>query len=335
MLSVRPDLPRGFWDCNAHDLYRLFSGPTLIHLPGRRPEPLFVSVLLHGNEYTGLIAVQALLRQYQGQALPRALSLLIGNVHAARIGRRYLPGEPDFNRIWIPGRDPEHIMTQQVLDEMARRRVFASVDVHNNSGNNPHYAIVAYDRAADLELARRFARTVVYSTYPDTTCTVAFGRVCPAVTVEAGLPGEPEGISQVVRYLESCLRIDRLDGQIRGDVELFHSVAVVKVPRSCSYGFEGEDVDLQLSRDIERYNFREIEPGTRLARVRDPANLCLEVRRDNGDRATDEYLTVAAGEVRVLRAVMPAMLTTDRDSIGMDCLCYFMERYRRPSGSEV
>lgn len=65
----------------------------------RLPEPLFVSMLLHGNETTGLLAVQRLLDKYRDQPLPRALSVFVGNVEAARLGLRRLEGQPDYNRI--------------------------------------------------------------------------------------------------------------------------------------------------------------------------------------------------------------------------------------------
>ena len=60
-------------------------------------------MLLHGNEDTGLKAIQSLLADYRGRALPRALSLFVGNVQAAAQGQRHLEGQPDYNRVW-PGR---------------------------------------------------------------------------------------------------------------------------------------------------------------------------------------------------------------------------------------
>src|SRR5690606_973677 len=97
---------------------RVLDGPTLIHIDGTRPLPLFVSVLLHGNEHTGWNAVRALLGRYHGRPLPRAVSLFIGNVQAARENRRFLPGQADFNRIWHspPGGDgPAHAMAREVV----------------------------------------------------------------------------------------------------------------------------------------------------------------------------------------------------------------------------
>ncbi len=142
-------IPSRLLETEAARLHELLPGPTLVHLPGRRPEPLFVSVLQHGDEITGWEVVRALHARYRarGRERPRALSVFIGNVAAARAGLRFLPGQPDDNRVW--GRPagaaqlPEERMMQQVVEAMRLRRVFASVDVHNDTGANPHYAACA------------------------------------------------------------------------------------------------------------------------------------------------------------------------------------------------
>jgi succinylglutamate desuccinylase len=58
MLTELDYLPDGLLQVEARELYTILPGPTLIHLPGRRDIPLFVSILLHGNEDTGLKAMQ-------------------------------------------------------------------------------------------------------------------------------------------------------------------------------------------------------------------------------------------------------------------------------------
>src|SRR5581483_10625584 len=138
-------LPEGFLSATPQTVHRVLAQPTLLHLPGRRPEPLFVSVLLHGNEGTGLAAVQSVLRARHARELPRALSIFVGNVEAAAQGLRHLDGQPDFNRVW-PGTPhgalPEAQLAQQVVEAMTARRVFASIDIHNNTGLNPYYGCV-------------------------------------------------------------------------------------------------------------------------------------------------------------------------------------------------
>ena len=179
----------------------MLPGPSLIHLPGRRPEPLLVSVLQHGNEVTGWLALRALLQKYADRELPRALSIFIGNVRAARYNQRFLDDQPDYNRIWrIPAdrpATPEHAMMQRVVDEMRARKVFASVDVDNTTGLNPHYTCVNRLDHRFFHLATLFSRTVVYFIRPDTVQSLAFANLCPAVTAECGQPGHEAELGAV------------------------------------------------------------------------------------------------------------------------------------------
>ena len=169
MLNEINKLPDGLLECPLESLESLLGGPTLIHLPGRRPEPLFVTVLAHGNESTGFYALQALLKKYRDQELPRALSVFIGNVAAASQGLRFLDGQSDYNRVW-PGTEqpdaPETVMMQRVVDSMRARKAFASIDVHNNTGINPHYGCINRVDNQFLHLASLFSRTVVYFIRP-------------------------------------------------------------------------------------------------------------------------------------------------------------------------
>ncbi len=73
MLRVVNEVPDAFLTARSIELKNLLRQPTLIHLSGRRPEPLFVSILLHGNEDVGLRAVQACLPHQSGKAVPRDL----------------------------------------------------------------------------------------------------------------------------------------------------------------------------------------------------------------------------------------------------------------------
>ncbi|MBS1269975.1 MAG: hypothetical protein MAG794_00927 [Gammaproteobacteria bacterium] len=325
MLTVMDALPAGLTDCEPKEVPEVLSGPTLIHLPGQADSPIFVSILLHGNEITGLLAMQRILKYYRNRELPRSLSLFVGNVRAAGAGKRMLPGQPDYNRIWSSGTTPEHDMTREILERMRRVNPVACIDIHNNTGRNPMYTVVARRERAHLSLASRFSKKVVYATNPDTTCSAAFSELCPAVAVESGLPGEPEGIDAVVRYVSAGLELPDPIHHVEFDIDLFHTVAVVKVAPSRTCGPVGEDVDLELDPTIERHNFKEIPPGTRLGWVRTNDPGLIEVQQY--EPATSEsWLQIQDGELTVARTVMPAMLTSDPDIIKWDCLCYLMER---------
>ncbi len=335
MLNVTERLPDGLLSKEATELSQLLPGPTLIHLPGRRPEPLFVSVLLHGDETTGWLAVRALLREYAQSELPRALALFIGNVAAARVGVRFLDGQPDFNRIWTDTAAAiqfprERDITREVCEIMRARGVFAAVDVHNNTGANPHYSCVRRLDAPCLHLATLFSRTVVYFRKPDGVLAEAFSQLCPAVTVECGQPGQPSGVAHALEYLKACLKLATLPNHAvaPADINLFRSVGIVKVPARVSFGFNSEDVDIRLIEDLDRLNFRELPVDTLFGWIRPGSNAELEVWDEHGRNIARQFLAIKNGEIRTAAPVMPSMLTRNERAIRQDCLGYFMERYK-------
>lgn len=335
-LTQRDSLPPGLLDLPAARLGEVLPGPTLIHLPGRRTPPLFVSVLLHGNEDTGWLAARSVLAKYAGAELPRALSLFIGNVDAARSGVRRLDGQPDYNRVW-PGSDEAHpaerAVMQQVVDAMRERGVFASVDIHNNTGLNPHYACVNRLDQAFLQLATLFSRIVVYFIRPRGVQSAAFAELCPAVTVECGKPGTAGGVEHAAAFVEACLHLSGFPAQpvAPHDVDLFHTVATVKVPEDASFGFAAADADIDFVPGLDHYNFRELTNGDLLGRVRPGSEARLQALDENGADIGDRLFDYRKGEITLRRPLMPAMLTRDERVIRQDCLCYLMERIRMPA----
>lgn len=336
MLRELDFLPPGLLDLNASELGRCLDGPTLFHLPGRRQPALFVSVLMHGNETTGWEAVRTLLRKYTvggGTAeLPRAMTLFISNISAAAQGLRRLDDQPDYNRVW-PGCEnagtPEHAMMQQVMDIMRARGIFASVDVHNNTGLNPHYACINVIDNRFLHLAALFSRTIVYFIRPCGVQSLAMAEICPAVTLECGKPDQAYGMEHAMDYLDACLHLSEHPEHpvSEHDVDLFHTVAIVKVPDHLDFSYEQEDVDIQFAEDLDYLNFRELPRGTSLGKIRPGNGVGLEVSDEKGKSVSERYFKVEDGELKLRVPVMPSMLTKDHRVVRQDCLCYLMERY--------
>ena len=333
MLRVLDEVPEGLLQARVEDLEGLLGGPTLIHLSGNIPEPLLVSTLLHGNEHSGLHAVQALLcRHAGGRELPRSLSWFIGNVAAARHHLRRLDGQPDYNRVWpgTPDSDSaEAAMMARIVADLRARRVFASVDVHNNTGLNPHYACINRVEHRFLRLATLFSRTVVYFLRPLGVQSMAFAGLCPAVTVECGKSDQALGTEHAEQFLDACLRLHELpDHPVpEHDLDLFHTVATVKVPARLSFGFAGVDHDIRFSPDLDHLNFRELPAGTALGWVRGTDGMRLEAWDEEGREVGERFFRIEAGEIRTRRALMPSMFTLDERVIRQDCLGYLMERY--------
>jgi succinylglutamate desuccinylase len=324
-------LPEGLLEVSSKELHTILPEPTLIHLSGKHAAPLFVSVLLHGNEPTGFMAIQLLLKKYTDKQLPRSLSLFFGNISAASQNLRRLDVQPDYNRIW-PGTElpdcAETQMAKEIVSLMKKRNVFASVDIHNNTGLNPHYACINSLDNQFLQLASLFGRLIVYFIRPKGVQSAAFAKICPAVTLECGRPGQQYGVEHAFEYLDSCLHLTELPQHqiLPRDIDLFHTVAQVKIDDKVNFSFDQVDTDLLLNVDIERMNFTEISPGTVFGLSQNNAHMPLVAKDEFGNIVTDDFFSVQNGELQINRSTMPSMLTLDERIIKQDCLCYLMER---------
>ncbi len=321
-LTILDQLPSGLLETDPRALLSVLGGPTLIRLPGDAEPPLFVSVLLHGNEVSGWIGVQRLLRQQT--RLPRSVWLFIGNVAAAAQAVRSLPGQADFNRMW---RNATHPVATAVLAAIAETQLFAVVDLHNNTGSNPHYAVVTDLAPGSLGLAKLFSDTAVYVEQPATVLTRAFEGKAPSVGLELGPVGDPRADHRAHGFLNQLLNLDRLPQAQPEQLALFRTLARVHVPEDVVFGFAAEadgEVELVLDGGIEASNFASLPAGTWFGRSRGNARLCV---LDNDHReVTDDYFETRDGNLSARLPVIPAMYTTDPLVVRQDCLCYFMER---------
>ncbi|MBF0132192.1 MAG: succinylglutamate desuccinylase/aspartoacylase family protein [Magnetococcales bacterium] len=331
MLTITHHIPDGLLTASATQLHQILPGPTLCHLTGKNPHPLFISVLLHGDETTGLLAVQQLLTQYARYTLPRSLSIFIGNVEAARWQRRRLDHQPDYNRIWCGTGGDEFSMANDILREMAQRQVFAAIDIHNNSAANPDYAMVPRLDPPSIALARMFSNKLVFFLQPHAAQSSAFGELCPAVTIECGTPGQREGVENSVRFLDWILNLKDLP-QDPGPMEtlnLYRIAATIKVSPSHPFGFDPQAAQtVCFMVDPARDNFQMMPQGTLFAVGCDPKHPCLEVIDPEGYDIFDRFFSLEDSKLITASSFVPAMLTMNLQIIRQDCLGYILEQVR-------
>lgn len=331
-------IPTGLLELEkVSELHRIFEQPTLLHLEGKQKQPLFISVLLHANEDTGFFAVQALLKRYLTRELPRSLSIFFGNIAAAKQGVRRLENQPDYNRVWpsteIEACDETRLM-QQVVNIMVERQVFASIDVHNNTGRNPHYGCINRLDNAFLHLSMLFSRTVVFFETPKGVQSMAMSEHCPSVTIECGKPHLAHGVEHATNYLETVLHLDKINTQAiaKQDIDIYHTVARVTVPKSVSFQFldntqdEVSGVDICFESGFDKLNFRELSAGTIFGKVAFDNKPKLQAWDDHEQDVSDDFFVIDNEKILLKKAVMPAMITLDKAIIRQDCLCYLMER---------
>jgi succinylglutamate desuccinylase len=328
MLNETDLLPQGLLEVKADQLLDLLGAPTLIHLEGENKQPLFISTLLHGNETTGLYALQSLLKNYINRPLPRSISLFIGNVSAAAANQRRLDSQPDYNRIW-PGSHhadcAETDMMKTVTNIMRKRKPFASIDIHNNTGRNPHYACVNILNPHCMQIAGMFSDTVVYFTSPKGVQSSTFSDFCPAVVLECGQSGEADGITHSQNFIQSVLELEKIPSDHPGHVDLFHTVARVTVPEMYSLG-AGGNADIHLSHELESRNFDQLDAGSVFAGIKTNSGAHLLVINESDEDVSDEYLEIIDDRIVLKKNVTLSMYTTDERAIRNDCLCYLMEK---------
>jgi hypothetical protein len=333
MLRVLAEIPTGLEELSARELADALGRPTLIRLAPRPGPPVFVSVLLHGNETTGWEAARRVLRRHRRTPLADPLDLFIGNVEAARLGRRRLDRQPDFNRIWADRDGPEAVMAGKVLAHVRRRPPRLVLDVHNTSGSNPPYACCHRLHTEHLTLARSFSDTVVFVDRPQGMLGVTLAALAPTATLECGRPGDAAMEHRVADFIEQVLEDDLTPLTGGHDHPLLQCAAVVRVPAHCRFGFHDGDADLQLMPRLDRYNFTTVAAGTPIARVRPGSAARLQALDAGGNDVWERFFSIDDGWLRARVDITPSLLTLDERIIRQDCLCYLMEPLPAPDAA--
>ena len=320
-------LPEGLLETDVEKLHELLGIPTLIHLDGTNKQPLFICTLLHGNETTGFYAIQKILKKYASTGLPRALSIFIGNVEAAAQRQRRLKNQPDYNRIWPGTAHSQCIETdimQTVTSIMRARKPFASVDIHNNTGLNPHYACVNILSSHSLQLASLFSDTTVYFTNPKGVQSSAFADFCPSVVLECGQSSDNTSVNHAAKYLDQVINLETIAGENPDNLCLYHTVARATIAEQYSISTHTE-TDIVLLPELETRNFTELQHGCVFANITN-SHAKIDVHNESNENVTDEFFTLEEKQLILNRNVTLSMYTNDEHAIRQDCLCYFMER---------
>ena len=304
-LNEMRGLPAAIAATPAAALADVLPGPTLFDLRRNGRAPLFVSVLLHGNEVSGWDAVRGM-----ATALAeRSALVFVGNIAAARANVRSLPGQPDFNRIWGDGGSGEEAqLAAELVARIAAAKPTLAVDVHNNTGRNPPYAVVADTAPATLALASTFAKRVLLATQPQGFFSGRLASLCPAVTVEVGTPDDAESTPRAAAFLCRLIAAPPPTAPPAA-LELFETKVRITV-----------SADTVIATEVQCFNFRTALAGTVLTRAGN-----LQAFDAAGAEVSGDYLEPAGATTRLRREAVLAMFTGSLAAARQDCLCYLLE----------
>jgi hypothetical protein len=327
-----PDgLPDELLDLTDLELLRAVGKPTLLRIPGTGEQaPRAIACLLHGDESTGYHATLTVLRRRR--TYPFDLYVLIGNVRAALAehgyGHRFLDDQEDFNRVWGLG-EPTTQMRRAadgMLDILTGAGLESLVDVHNNTGDNPFYAIVTRERPEVINLATLFTTTLLSWDLDAHTLMEALHDDCAAIAVECGMPGRPESHAFAVDALRRYLGAPPIatDRVVR-DFDMLAGLRKVTVRPEVRFTFGGnlsEDVDFVVAEDADVHNFVEVPEGHVVGLVHPGAALPLRAVTAAGDDVTAEHFHVVDGAVLTSIPTTPVMMTRTVEAARKDCLFY-------------
>ena len=325
-LKYLTEIPSKIVNLEVTQVREAFEAPTLIELEGRRKKPLFLSFLLHGNETTSFYVLKKLQAYVAKNPLPRSLILFIGNVYAAEEAMRFLPEQKDYNRVWSGGAAKEHDLAEEIK-EFARKKapLFASIDIHNNTGANPFYACINHLKSPSVYLASLFTRTIVYFQSPRTAQSVAFSKICPSVTLECGQSGETAGIDKTYQYILDVMHMETLDHKLKkGDVSIYETVGRIMINDHVDFDFSPIASELRFEEGFEKLNFTPLEEGSFFAHFNGTESP-IKVFNDYGEDVFDDYFMLKNGELRIKQEVIPSMFTKNKQVILQDCLGYIMK----------
>ncbi len=335
-VAVRTDVAPQDIPVELDEFLDALPGPTIFAVAGRdRGRLRIVSGSLHGNEPSGVRAIHRALREAPTAATD--VLYFVGGVEAARtpprFSQRFLPGRRDLNRCFRPPWDgPDGAIARATLDTLTVRPAELSVDLHNNTGRNPSYAIGPTLEGSHLALAALFTTRFIHSEIVLGTLTEALDRVCPSVAIECGQAHDPEADETAWLGLLRLLALDRLDPVVvsAAPIAIFSSPQRVELVTGATVAFASMPdarVDLTLDPDIDRHNFQVVTPGTWIGTVRHGAPWPIVVRDPAGrDISRELFALDDRGHLTMREALVPIMMTTSPIAAASDCLFYAVHR---------
>lgn len=300
-------------DVEARELHRFLTGATVFDLRKAALRPVFVSTLLHGNETSGWDAVRRFISDYPDASIV----LLIGNVHAAAQDVRHLPSEVDFNRIWQ--QQPWHSYLNDLLEAF---QPWCGIDIHNNSGPNPHYSVVTDLSSSTLALATLFSNKVIFTDHTLDILAHAVSSFCPALTIETGTVDDPDSVLRAYGFLKELNEIRQVPESIQCNLETYATVGIVKV---ASENGRLENYP-SFDESLQRKSFKTLPAGSPFidflptgwqVSVLDPAH-DLDL--------THDFLDFRDSQAFLKRDVVMSMFTHKPLLAIQDCVCYFLKK---------
>ena len=311
---------------------RNLGGPASLLFTGRDPGRTRALVtLLHGNEPSGVMALQRWLRSGQRPAVN--LLVVVASVHAAleppAFTHRMLPRARDLNRCFRPPSDDEQgRLAQEILEILRVHRPEAVVDMHNTSGSGPSFGVCTHlDRQHDA-LVSLFTRRLIVSHLNLGALMELSDERTPTVTIEVGgrLDEEAHALAwEGFQRYATAERVLASGEEVEWGLEVLRDPIRLELQDGVTLAY-GEAPkpghDITLCADIEHHNFGVVHADTQLGWIdRDPRSL-FKATDAVGRCAVASLVRSERSELYPARDLKLFMITTNTSIAQTDCLFY-------------
>lgn len=320
-LHVKTSLDPAILDLHASELHTVLDGPTLFDLTMNGQAPIFVAVLLHGNEISGWDAVRSVLKELLHNGQDLSMLLLVGNVLAAREGVRALDGQTDFNRIWEEENGQKFQWAEEVIERVAARKPWFALDLHNNTCPNPHHSVITDMNPSTLSAARKFSETAIFAMQPLSILSRRCSQFCTAITLEVGIPSDPTSSDRARAYLQYLTELGGVPATHSDDLRIYTNKVRVVVENA-------QELDEwqvpNFTPFLSNWNFKTLDKGTEIAQLKNGGGRLLAQDERLND-VTSSYLEYKDDTVCLNSDVIMSMYTDNPRIALQDCVCYFLE----------
>jgi hypothetical protein len=316
---------------DVEDFLHQLGDSAVLHVPGRDPGRVrAVATLIHGNEPSGVRAVHGWLRD--GDVPATDVVIWIASVATALappgFAHRSLPGHRDLNRCFLEtGASAEHRLAALALEQLCARLPEALIDLHNNTGHNPAYAVGPVAGPGEQALAAWFGRYFVHSDLALGALVEATAQRFPSVTIECGRAGSAEADAVARRGLERFLSAETLPAAPERAPQLLLDPVRVELRPDVSIAIGDRPTagaGFTLAADVDRHNFERLAPGTPIGWLHDEAPWPLVVLDAGGEDVSHDYFARRGARLEARRELVPIMMTTQPAIARSDCLFYIV-----------
>ena len=317
---------------NIDEFLEFLPGPSRIKIAGVDSSRCRVLVtLLHGNEPSGMKALQTLLKERCEPAVDTYCYLIAKESASLQplFSHRQVPGKRDFNRCFLPPYDidDQGPVCRQLLAEIQILKPEAVVDMHNTSGEGPSFGVTtSYDAKHD-EIVSMFTDRLVVTDLRLGALMESNTEEVPVVTIECGGSFEDAADRIAVEGLRRYFTRNKLfaPDEQDYDIELFFNPVRVEMHQALSIACAEdrvENADITLAIDIEHHNFGLVTPDTLLGWLGSGAIDKLAAFDAERSNHFKQLYREHEGGLYPRRNQKLFMITSNLDIARSDCLWY-------------